>query len=58
MRAKEEMTTWDELKISLDKLQNFNQEFDHEKLRNILIEIVPAFNPQSEINDIMHSNKD
>ena len=57
MRAKEEMTTWDELKISLDRLQNLNQEFDHEKLRQILIKIVPAFNPQSEINDIMHLNK-
>ena len=57
MRAKEEMTTWDELKLSLDKLQNLNEEFDHEKLRQILIKIVPAFNPQSEINDIMHLNK-
>ena len=57
MRAKEEMTTWDELKLSLDKLQNLNEEFEHEKLRQILIKIVPAFNPQSEINDIMHLNK-
>lgn len=57
MRAKEEMTTWDELKISLDKLQKLNQEFDHEKLRQILIKIVPAFNPQTEISDIMHLNK-
>ena len=57
MRAKEEMTSWDELKISLDKLQNLNEGFDHEKLRQILIKIVPAFNPQSEINDIMHLNK-
>lgn len=57
MRAKEEMITWDELKISLDKLQNLNEEFDHEKLRQILIKIVPAFSPQSEINDIMHLNK-
>ena len=57
MRAKEEMTTWDELKISLDRLENLNQELDHEKLRQILIKIVPAFNPQSEINDIMYLNK-
>jgi len=41
----------------LDELQNLNDGFDHENLRNILIKIVPAFNPQTEINDILHLNK-
>ena len=57
MRAKEEMTTWDDLKNMLDELHNLNDGFDHENLRKILIKIVPAFNPQTEINDIMHLNK-
>ena len=57
MRAKEEMTSWNELKLLLDELQNLNDSFDYEKLRKILIKIVPAFNPQTEINDIMHLNK-
>ena len=57
MRAKENMLTWDELKELLDELNNANDSFDHEKLRNLLIKIVPGFKPQSEISDILYTNK-
>ena len=56
MRAKEDMLTWDKLKILLDELHNLNDDFNHVGLRKILIKIVPGFNPQTEINDILHTN--
>ena len=36
---------------------NLNDDFDHASLRKILIKIVPAFNPQTEINDILHTSE-
>ena len=56
MRAKEDMLPWDKLKILLDELHNLNDDFNHVELRKILIKIVPGFNPQTEINDILHRN--
>jgi FlaA1/EpsC-like NDP-sugar epimerase len=57
MRAKEDMITWDVLKILLDKLRNANENSDLEILRELLIEIVPGFKPQSKISDILYKNK-
>ena len=57
MRAKEDMLTWDKLKILLDELHNLNDDFNHVGLRKILIKIVPDFKPQSEISDILYTNK-
>ena len=51
------MITLYKLKIFLDELHNLNDDFDHVSLRKILIKIVPAFNPQTEINDILHTNE-
>ena len=57
MRAKEDMLRWDKLNILLNELHNLNDDFDHASLRKILIKIVPDFNPQTEINDILHTNE-
>jgi len=57
MRAKEDKLNWDNLKLLLENLKVVNDSDDHEKLRNLLIEIVPGFKPQSEISDILYTNK-
>ncbi len=57
MRAKEDKFNWDKLKLLLENLRVVNDSDDHEKLRNLLIEIVPGFKPQSEISDILYTNK-
>ena len=57
MRAKEDKLNWDNLKLLLEDLRVVNDSDDHEKLRNLLIEIVPGFKPQSKISDILYTNK-
>ena len=57
MRAKEDKLNWDNLKLLLENLRVVNDSNDLEKLRNLLIEIVPGFKPQSEISDILYTNK-
>ena len=54
MRAKEDMINWEELKIYLDELLNSSNNYDHLKTRNTLKKIVSGFNPQGEIQDILH----
>ena len=55
MRAQEEMLAWDELKLVLDELNGAIESCNHEKLRKLLIRIVPDFKPQCEISDILYS---
>ena len=57
MRAQEEMLAWDELKPVLDELSGAIDSCDHEKLRKLLIQIVPDFKPQCEISDILYELK-
>ena len=57
MRAKEDKLNWDNLKLLLENLRVVNGSDDHEKLRNLLIKIVPGFKPKSEISDILYTNK-
>ena len=54
MRAKEDMINWEELKIYLDELFNSSNNYDHLKTRKTLKKIVSGFNPQGEIQDILH----
>ena len=54
MRAKEDMLSWDELKPILDSLKNEIHECNHEKIRKLLIQLVPEFKPQCEIVDILY----
>ena len=57
MRAQEEMLAWDELKPVLDDLNGAIESCNHEKLRKLLIKIVPDFKPQCEISDILYELK-
>jgi FlaA1/EpsC-like NDP-sugar epimerase len=57
MRAQEEMLAWGELKPALDELNGAIESCDHEKLRKLLIQIVPDFKPQCEISDILYELK-
>ena len=57
MRAKEDKLDWVKLKPLLENLKAVNDSNDHEGLRNLLIEIVPGFKPQSEISDILYTNE-
>ena len=54
MRAKEDMVSWDEIKPILDSLKEEVKNSDNEKIRKLLIELVPGFKPQSEITDILY----
>jgi FlaA1/EpsC-like NDP-sugar epimerase len=56
MRAKEDMLTWKELELFLDDLNEAVKKYDHELVRSILIKIVPGFNPQCEISDLLYKN--
>ena len=53
MRAEENMLETDELKAILVKLELAIETMDYNKLRNLLIEAVPEFIPQSEIVDLL-----
>ena len=57
MRAQEEMLAWDELKPVLDELSGAIDSCDHERLRKLLIQIVPDFKPQCEISDVLYELK-
>ena len=54
MRAKEDMVSWDEIKPILDSLKEEVKNCDNEKIRKLLIELVPGFKPKSEITDILY----
>lgn len=54
MRAKEAMVSWDEIKPILDSLKEEVKNCDNERIRKLLIELVPGFKPQSEITDILY----
>ena len=57
MCAQEDMLLWDELKPVLDELSDAIDSSDHERLRKLLIQIVPGFKPQCEISDILYNDK-
>ncbi|MDB2590563.1 polysaccharide biosynthesis protein [Candidatus Thioglobus sp.] len=57
MRAQEEMLAWNELKPVLDELYGAIESCDHEKLRKLLIQIVPDFKPQCHISDVLYELK-
>ena len=54
MRAEEDKLSWDELKPILDSLKNEIQDCNQEKIRKLLIQLVPYFEPQCEIVDILY----
>ena len=57
LRAKEAMLDWVTLKPILDQLHEASKNSDQEKIRELLIEIVPDFKPQCDIADLLFSNE-
>jgi len=55
MRAKEEMLAWEYLRPALDKLHEAVESGDHVLLRALLMQIVPGFQPQCDIVDILYN---
>jgi len=56
MRAQEDMLDWSELTPILDDMREAIDDCDQEKLRALLIKLVPGFKPQSEIVDVLYDN--
>jgi len=54
MRAEEEMLPWGELESVLNMLNKAVENCDYELLRILLMEIVPGFQPQCDIVDILY----
>jgi FlaA1/EpsC-like NDP-sugar epimerase len=57
MRAKEAMIPWIRLKPILDMLKGEVESYDQEKIRKLLIQLVPEYQPESEIKDILHKKE-
>jgi len=55
MRAKEVMLPWGDLKPILENLKVEVESGNNEKIRKILIQLVPTFKPQSKIVDILNN---
>lgn len=53
MRAEEISMPWNDLKLQLDFLKEYTRKNDHEKIRSLLIKLVPEFSPQSKIIDLV-----
>jgi len=54
MRAEEDTLSWDELEPILNEFEVAIQDCNQEKLRNLLIEVVPGFQPQCGIEDLLY----
>jgi len=54
LRAEEEMLAWDDLKLIIDGLEGAIDRGDLVKLRQLLVNAVPGFEPQSDITDILY----
>jgi FlaA1/EpsC-like NDP-sugar epimerase len=57
MSAKEDMLSWPELERLLENLRNAVKSSDQEKIRIVLMQIVPGFKPYPKISDIIHNVK-
>jgi FlaA1/EpsC-like NDP-sugar epimerase len=54
MRAQEDMINWETLNSLLEKLKDSLKRSEYEKIRELLIEIVSEFSPQSKIVDLLY----
>jgi FlaA1/EpsC-like NDP-sugar epimerase len=57
MRAEEDMLSWDELEPILNEFKVAIKDCDQEKLRNLLIQVVPGFKPQCGIEDLLYKEE-
>ena len=53
MRAEEVRLPWKTLKPLLDELENASINNEHQKIRSLLQKLVPEFDPQSDIIDLV-----
>jgi len=56
MSAQEDMMSWSELNAILGEMKDAILTHDQIKLRSLLIQAVPEFQPQSEIIDSLYKN--
>jgi FlaA1/EpsC-like NDP-sugar epimerase len=56
LRSNEEMLAWSDLKLILKKLKTSVDKQNLEGARQALIEAVPGYKPQGDINDLMYSD--
>ena len=54
MRAKESMLHWDKLSGLINKLESASVNSEHERVRELLLEVVPEFTPQCAIEDLLY----
>ena len=57
LRAREDMVKWNILEPILDDLREAISSSNHQKIRDLLIKLVPEFKPQSSIVDLLYKNK-
>ena len=57
MCAEEEMLIWNELKPLLNRLMEANNNYDHKKVCELLVQIVPGFKSNIKISDILYEDK-
>ncbi len=55
LRSKEEMLPWSELEVILEKLKTAVDKQNFKVVRELLIETVHGYKPDSSINDLMHN---
>jgi FlaA1/EpsC-like NDP-sugar epimerase len=55
MRANEEFLIWDELELILNKIEIAARNSNHQLIRELLMKIVPEFNPQCGIEDYLYN---
>ncbi|WP_246260749.1 polysaccharide biosynthesis protein [Candidatus Ruthia endofausta] len=53
MKAQDNMLSWDELKLVLASMELAITNYDQDKLRSLLIQLVPDFKPQCDISDLL-----
>tara|TARA_B110000261_G_scaffold122608_1_gene136845 strand:+ start:18 stop:461 length:444 start_codon:yes stop_codon:yes gene_type:complete len=56
MCAKEEMLEWNILKPILDELDKATKDRNYKEIRKLLINLVPEFEPQCEIADLLYED--
>ena len=57
MNTEEAMLDWEELKPILEQLEVASNSSDHYKIRELLLKVVPEFNPQCGIEDYLYNDK-
>ena len=56
MTASESMIDWELLKPTLDDLIDSALKLDQPKIRDLMMQLVPEFKPQSKISDLLYKS--